>query len=197
MGEPVLSGIRLVWDLLTGLVSGYESGKKELFGSHVEPLHQRMLAIHKDYITGFEEVKRHLEDNQTPAARVIAFLEERRRDYLAERELAENLARELAKAERRVVRDEVWVSVREYSQAVANYFLAATQVAGISWYTDFLNMVKVKTNAGFSDVWDTLAITGSARHDLLKQVRAVLDVALPRALSPVNTYYAVLRTALL
>jgi hypothetical protein len=155
------------------------------------------LAIHQDYIAGFEEAKRYLENNENPPSGVIEFLEQRRRDYLVERELAEKLAQELTSAERRLVRDDVWTSLREYCQAIVNYFSAATEVGGISWYTDFLQSVKAKTKAGFSDVWNSAAISGSARHDLLKQVREVLDVGLPGALSPVNTYYAVLRTRLL
>lgn len=192
-----ISGIKLVWDLLTGLVRGYETGKKELFNSHIEPLHQRMLAIHKDYLAGFQEVKRHLENNETPPSEIIEFLEQRRRDYVAERDLVEKLAEELASAERRLVRDEVWTNLREYCRAVINYFSAACEIGGISWYTDFLHSVKAKTNAGFTDVWSSLAISGNARRDLLKQVRDVLDVGLPRALGPINTYYAVLRSRLL
>ena len=193
----VISGLKLVWDVLVGLVRGYETGKKEFFATHIEPLHQRILTIHKDYIAGFEEAKRYLENNENPPSAVIEFLEQRRRDYVAERELAEKLAEELANAERRLVRDDVWTSLREYCSAIVNYFSAASEVGGISWYTDFLNSVKAKTRAGYSDVWSSLAISGSARHDLLKQVREILNVGLPRALSPINTYYAVLRTRLL
>lgn len=197
MAELAISGITLVWDILVGLVRGYETGKKEFFATHVEPLHERMLAIHKDYIAGFEEVKRYLEKSETPPSGVIEFLEQRRRDYLVERELAQKLAQELADAERGLVRDDVWTNLREYCQAIVHYFSAATEVGGISWYTDFLQSVKARTKAGSSDVWNSSAISGNARRDLLKQVREVLDVSLPRALSPVNTYYAVLRTRLL
>ena len=155
----VISGLKLVWDVLVGLVRGYETGKKDFFATHAEPLHQRMLTIHKDYIAGFEEAKRYLENNENPPSVVIDFLEQRRRDHLAERELTEKLAEELASAERRLVRDDVWTSLREYCSAVVNYFSAASEVGGISWYTDFLNSVRAKTRAGYSDVWSTALAT--------------------------------------
>jgi len=127
MAEVAISGLKLVWDVLVGLVQGYETGEKEFFATHVEPLHQRMLTIHKDYVAGFEEAKRYLKNNESPPSAVIEFLEQRRRDYVLERELAEKLAEELASAERRLVRDDVWTSLREYCRAVVNYFSAASE----------------------------------------------------------------------
>lgn len=197
MADVAISGLKLVWDVLVGLVRGYETGKKDFFTSHVEPLHQRMLTIHKDYIAGFVEVKRYLEKNESPPSVVIEFLEQRRRDYVVEREMAEKIAQELASAERRLVRDDVWAALREYCRAVVAYFSVASEVGAVSWYTHLINSVKRKTRLGLDDVWSTGGISGSPRYDLLKQVQGVLDEGLPRALSPINTYYAVLRTRLL
>ncbi|MDA0737846.1 MAG: hypothetical protein O3A59_02700 [Nitrospirae bacterium] len=75
MVELSLDGISLVWDVLVNLIKGYETGKKDLFNSHIEPLHNRILAIHKDYMDGFEEAKSILENQDTPTSEIIKFLE--------------------------------------------------------------------------------------------------------------------------
>lgn len=199
MVELSLNGISLVWDVLVSLIKGYETGKKDLFNSHIEPLHNRILAIHKDYMDGFEEAKSILENQDTPTSEIIKFLEQRRRDYLADRDLAQKLSEELSKAERRIVQDNVWTSVREYCQAVRNYFYATSEVGGISWYTDFLGAVKGKLKVGIkgADLWTPAGISGSPRRDLLIKIKSVLDTGLPNALSPINTYYAIFRRDLL
>ncbi len=198
MPDITIPGISLVWRMIVGLIGGYESQKKGLFEAHVEPLHQRMMAIHKDYIDGFEEVKRYLDNRKTPPSTVIEFLEQRRRDYLCERELVEKIAEALQRAERRCVRDEVWSFLRTYCQDIIAYFYATSEVGGISWYTDFIGIVKSRMKANMPDVWDTsMSITDGGRADLLNTVQKILDSRLPDAFSRINTYYAILRTRLL
>jgi hypothetical protein len=192
-----VSGLKLVWDALVAVVRGYGTGKKDFFATHVEPLHQRILAIHKDYVRGFEEAKRYLQNGDSPPSAVIDFLEQRRRDYSVERDLAPKLAEELASAQRLLVRDDVWASLREYCSSVVGYFSSVSAVGGISWYTDFIESVKGKTRQGSSYVWGAPGISGNARQELFEEVKFVLDVGLPHALSPINTYYAVLRAHLL
>jgi hypothetical protein len=192
-----ISGLSLVWDALVALVRGYETGKKDFFATHVEPLHQRILAVHKDYVAGFEEAKRYLKNGDSPPSAVIDFLEQHRRIYSVERELAAKLAEELASAQRRFVRDDVWANLREFCNAVVKYFSSASAVGEISWYTDFIESVKLKTRQGSSYVWGSPGISGNARQDLFQEVKVVLDVGLPGALKPINTYYAVLRARLL
>jgi hypothetical protein len=197
VADVVIPGIKLVWDLMTGLISEYEAEKKGLFAAHVEPLRDKMHAIHKDYIAGFEEVKRHLENNNAPPSEVIEFLEERRRDFLTERELATELARALHNAERRVVRGAVWDSVRAYCQAILTYFSATSDVAEISWYSDFLAMLRSRARLGVAEGWHVGGISGNPRDELLRAVKELLDVRLPAAFSPINKQYAILRTQLL
>src|SRR5215471_17499374 len=107
---------------LLNFVGLYEAGKKGLFESQIEPLYQQMCEIHKDYIAGFMEVKRLLEDNQTPSSKVIQFLEDRRRDRAADRDASKKLAEELEKADRRIVFNSTWAAVKEFSRAVVKYF---------------------------------------------------------------------------
>lgn len=191
-----IPAVRLVWDLVVGLIRGYRAGRSDLFESHIEPLYQRMLRIHKDYVDGFEEAKRYLERNEVPPGEVVDFLQERRREYVAEREVAAMLAKELVRADRRVVSDEDWASVRQFCLAVVNYFSSSSYVAGISWYSYFIDKVEDRVSRGDSMPWARPAIAGDPQGDLLRSIRYTLDVELPHALSPINEYYAVLRTRL-
>jgi hypothetical protein len=65
MAEALLGSGKIIWELVTQLISGYEREKANLFVNHVEPLQQRMLQVHKDYIAGFEEVEVMLKDVKT------------------------------------------------------------------------------------------------------------------------------------
>lgn len=194
-----LAGLKLVFTLMIDLIRGYEQGKKDLFTSHVEPLHARMLAIHEDYVEGFEEVERYLASRDVPPAELITFLEHRRRDYLAERDLARKLAQELARADRRLVRDEVWTLLKNYCQAAVTYFSCASGMGGYSWYSDFLHAIRSRVQAGVTgaDVWRSGGFSNNPRGDLLKKVRLNLNERLPGALEPLNAYYAALRARLL
>ena len=106
--------------MLAGLVNGYASQKRTLFEDHVEPLQNRVVEIHKDYITGFEEVRRHLKDRTRPTDDLIEFLRDRRRDYEYHRQLTRDLAVELEKRRGRVINDEIWMAVEEYCRAIAD-----------------------------------------------------------------------------
>jgi hypothetical protein len=191
-------GLKVVGDLLTGAIRGYESGKKQLFKTHIEPLHDMILAIHKDYIKGFEEAKRHLEDKTTPPGSVVEFLEERRRDYLDQRDMAAALAEALANAERRPVRGDAWETLKAFCEAVSNYFSSGTGLGGYSWYSEFMESVKFKSKLRSSpNVWDAPFISNDARKELLEDAGNILNTRLPGALSRINTYYAMLKVSIL
>ena len=199
MSGLALGGSKFLWDMLVGLVRGYESGKKDLFTSHIEPLHDRMMEIHKDYISGFEEVRSLLESKSAPTNDILQFLKDRRRDYLADRVLAQKLSEELLNAERRVVRNQAWESVSSYCTAIQKYFIATSGVGGISWYSSLLDSIEEKLRMGNIDslIWTPMQIGGNPREILLQEVNAILDIGLPKALSPISTYYARLRRDLM
>lgn len=197
MTTITLSGLKIIWEMVVGLIQGYSKGKANLFQQHVEPLHARMQEIHKDYLKGFVEVRAHLADRSVPPAHIIEFLKDRRREYAAQRDLAEELSKELEKTDLLTASDPVATAVKEYCRAITSYFASASGIGGISWYTGFIQGVETKARMNLPGVWDTLAISGSPRRDLLDEVDWILNEGLEKALSPVNTYYAVLRTKLL
>jgi hypothetical protein len=197
MPDITLSGVKIVWDMLVGLIQGYSKRQADLFQQHVEPLHARMQEIHKDYLKGFVELRAHLTDRSVPPAHIIEFLKDRRREYAAERDLADKLSKELEKADLLTANDSVATAVKEYCRAITRYFSSASEIGGLSWYTDFIQDVEARVRLEIRDVWGTLAISGNPRRELLEKVDWTLNEGLAKALSPVNAYYAVLRTKLI
>jgi hypothetical protein len=197
-----ISVLNTVFGMIGSFLAVHDAQKEKLFEKHVEPLHQRMLAIHQDYVTGFSEVKRHLEDKTQPGADLILFLEQRRRDYSAERDLAIQLAEKLADAERRAVRPDAWGALKAYCEAVSDYFFAPSQFAHKTWYTRYLEKVKANIHFATPNVWFDGSIYGDpkgehARTQLIYMATSVLDRELPAALKDVNATYARLRALLL
>jgi hypothetical protein len=196
-----VSGGQLLWQMLVGLVNGYSAQRRNFFEDHVEPLQNKMLEIHKDYITGFEELRRRLKDRTPPTDDLLEFLRERRRDYEFQRQLSRDLALELEKRRSRVVNKELWMAVEDYCGAVSGYFFESAQVGGLSWYSYFIHQVEFRTSIGYGDhydVWQSpMGISNPADHDLLETVDSVLDKGLPRAFERISKAYAVLRARLL
>jgi hypothetical protein len=89
------------------------------------------------------------------------------------------------------------IRLRAYCQAILDYFSAASEVAEISWYSDFLEMLRSRARVGVAEGWHVGGISGNPHGELLKDVKNILDARLPAAFSPINKQYAVLRTQLL
>jgi TIR domain len=197
---------KLLRDMISALERGYVAEKKAFFEAHVEPLHQRMVEIHKDYVAGFQEIARHLKERTTPPSKLLDFLKERRRLYEHERRLAQDLARELGHARKAGISDDLWRSVQNYSEAIMEYFSATAKVGGFTWYSEFLRGVEGAIRAGFGeaharalgeDVWREAGFSGHPRIDLLHAVELTLDHDLPRAFQKISSSYAILRARLL
>jgi len=125
--EP-LSTVKTVYDLAFGVITGFRSRRADLFNLHVEPLHKRILEVHADYVSGFQQARRVLNDKTKPHAEVIAFLKERRREYAAERDLSGKLAQALDENRPFAIRDKVWAATETYVKAVTGYFVAPESV---------------------------------------------------------------------
>ncbi len=195
--SSMIPGISLVWKMVTELVNGYSSDKKDILTIHVEPIHSTMLEIHKDYISGFQDALKHIKNKEIPPSQVIEFLKQRRRDYEAQRDLAEKLALEFDAAPRRVIGTDTWANIKGFCSAVVDYFIADSNVTGLSWYSFLIDDVESKVNSGlYTSVWDTGAIYGDPRHELEKGINQALNVGLPEALSRINRYYAALKRQL-
>jgi hypothetical protein len=192
-----MEGAKLLFDLIVGLITGYRAQREELFSKHVEPVQQQITEVHRDYQKGFAEVRKHLADRSRPPAAVLEFLKERRREYESQRDLLEKLSSELASIRRIGVNDTVRAHIEAYCNAILRYLAAACDIGGVSWYSDFIRMVEGRVRLDVDNVWSVGGINGNPRGDLLRRVDEILERDLPEAFSPVNTYYAVLRTSLI
>ena len=202
MSDPSFAGLGLIWDMIVGLIKGYESEKTKLFEKHVEPLHQKLLLIHGDYIAGFQDLRRHLQDKSKPLPQVVEFLEERRRHAAALRGLAGSIATELDVAERRLVGAQAWDEIRVFTTAIGAYLDASVRFTGATWFSGYLDLVKAKIELGAENPWFDLSIHGEpkgdrARQELIHMITPILDRDLPDALAQVNASYARLRRLLL
>ncbi|WP_413935515.1 hypothetical protein [Nitrospira sp. BLG_1] len=196
MGIEPLGVIELLWSMLEAVAKGFTTQKKEVFENHVEPLQVRMSAIHKDYIAGFEEVKRILKTHEKPTPELLEFLYERRRENEHERQLSNDLANNLAKLKKVGIRNDDMEAIKAYATAIAEYFSASGRIGGFSWYTDFIDIVQRNTRAGFHDVWFTTAISGNLDGELMGSANQILNQGLPNAFKKISSSYAYLRTRL-
>ncbi len=201
-GKMFVSIVELLFKLATAGFTGFQANRKAFFETHVEPVHVRMSAIHKDYTDAFKEIESRLRDNARPTQELLEFLRERRRDYEAERTLTRNLANELQQIRNRGLNDRRWSAVEEYCNAIVAYFNVGGQMAGVvgvSWFTDFLDIVERNCrDERRQDVWWTSSIGGcSPRYELLEAVQAIRTDGLPKAYDSMSKQYAILRARLL
>jgi len=219
----LLSGGKVVWDLVRGLISSYEREREDLFIKHVDPLQTRILAIHKDYVTGLEDVRIRLLNAEMSIDDILEFLSIRRRSFLAERNLAKHVAEKLRAAERRPVRGEAWAALSDYCEAIGAYLSRPYEFESRSVFTHLLRETRKASEIDFSrtlfdpeelrqidhwertgqiDRWEevrkgTLPIQGPAPRDLLRfRIEGMLDDMLPSAMNDINSAYSRLRVHL-
>lgn len=197
MSDQWTSRGALLWRLIGDLLHTYIGQREKVFDDHVQPLQERLAAIHVDYISGFEEVRRHLADATTPPLNVVEFLRERRRDQACERELARCVARELRKVRKFGIGEDGKKAVDAYCRAIIHYFHTGSDIGGMSWYSHFLEFLEQFIQEGREDVWKPLPIHGDPRAYFLEEIDLLLDKRLPRAFERVAKSYARIRTELL
>lgn len=189
-----------IFDLLVNCVKGYEEGKQQLFNLHVEPIQLKIDEIHKDYLKSFTQVKQSLNKKEVPTTELLDFLEERRIEFLAQRELTKALASELQKADRRLVGPKTWKCFIEYFESVEDYFYTGNAPGGYSWYSDFIHFMRVSRKANMQDVYFSKlhdCFGSDPRKDLIVDIDFILERKLPVALKKVQSNYAKLRSSLL
>jgi len=192
-----ISVIELLWKMIEELIKGQGSQKKELFENHIEPLQNRVIEIHNDYVSGFEEVRFHLRENKKPPEELIEFLLARRRDYEYNREMTRALATELAKIRRAGLRNDNLAAVENYANAVLDYLSAPSLATSLTWYTRFIEQVRWNMEMGLDDVWKIEYMSGLPHQELLESVDYVLNHGLPSSFKDLSTAYANLRTRFL
>jgi hypothetical protein len=196
-----VEALSLVWDLLKTLVSGPVAVRHDFFKDHVEPLQAKMADIHKDYISGFQEIRRHLKDQSEPASDLIEFLKERRRAYDHERVLALQVANELEMVRKVGINSDLLELVKGYCESILKYFSASASMAGFTWYSGFIDTVETWIKSGYGSmgesVWREVGYSSKPREELLAAVDSVLDERLPQAFAKVSGLYALLLARLL
>lgn len=167
--------------------------------SSVDGLQQRMDAIHRDYMTSFQQLRQHMRSRTTPPAGIIAFLEERRADLEAERQVSKDLARYLGESPKKSMPEGRKNDVEEYCHAVLDYFKCGSSIAGLSWYGDYVNSVRVHVERPRPgrDVWTVNTITEDAAAVLLNEIDDIVTKHLPAKFGRVSTSYARFRAGLL
>jgi hypothetical protein len=190
----ILDLIKLVSDF----AKSYESGKAKLFNSHVEILKTKIDEIHADYVKSFVNVRTSLEQKEVPISEMLDFLEARRHDLAAQRDLVQHLATELRNADSRVVTPTTWTAFENFCGAIVNYFNAGNSIANASWYSDFIRFMQISRMASLeAKFFETNVFGNDPRRDVIEKISLILEHRLPAALSEVNKYYAELRSALL
>lgn len=192
-----------LWSLLTGMLEqgrliaqGRAESRRRVLDKYVVPIYELMEVIHADYIDGFQEVRVRIANNAPIDAALVDFLLQRRRIYDTRRELAGELAKAVDAAERKGVGGERWDEVKAFAGAVEQYFLGASDVAGASWYTEFIGIVESSSRIGLSSPWHMDGFSGNPARDLLTRIDDNLNSGLPQAFSPINQHYAKLRVLL-
>lgn len=200
MSEGVIPALKLIWDLIVGTLKGYKSSRATLLKDHIDPLHDRVLRVHKDYMSGFSEARRMLADFEKPTASTIQFLRERRNAYQGEHDLSERLAIALSRERPSLAGDELWSLLGTYCKSIVTYFNQATPLGRFTWYEGFIDQAEQKLHLGLDgkDIWfDPTVHDRDPRQDLLHEIDDILNRWLPNALAEVNTAYADLRRKLL
>ncbi len=197
MSDDWTSRGALLWKLIGDLLRAYVGRREKFFGDHVEPLQERLAAIHKDYVSGFEELRRHLANASTPPLTVVEFLRERRRDLACERALARCVARELRKVRKLAIGADERKTLDSYCRGIVNYFHTGSDIGGMSWYSHFLEFLQQFIEEGRDDVWTPMPVHGDSRAYFLEEIDLLLDKRLPRAFERVAKNYARIRTELL
>ncbi len=183
---------------ITSVIKSYEAGKKQLMDNHVQHLQENIESIHADYVNNFKEIRSSLRDEKVPVDDLLVFLEDRRHDLASQRDFTKTLAKELQEADRRIVTHDAWLAFKNYCAAVENYFDASNSVACYSWYTQFIQFMKVSRLGGMEEKFFEENVFGNdPRIDLIDHISVILDRRLPNAMAEVNLHYSKLRSHLL
>jgi hypothetical protein len=183
--------------MLSAFVKGYSGQRRSFFEDHIEPLQVRLIEIHRDYLKGFEAADAMLRQ-VGPSQELIDFLLERRRDLAIERQMSKDLATELDKVEKAIIRGEAKEALRSYCHSIISYFRSAVRPSRMSWYTDYIDELKFRVSLASEfhseSRWGTSeGFTNDPRRDLQRDIASILNVELPDAFAKVSESYAQMR----
>ena len=191
-------GFKEILSLITGLINGYEKEKEKILEKHIDPLYEKMLHIHNNYLSGFQEIQLSLKDKSKSINDIIYIAKTQRRKEAALRNVASTISIEIEAAERRLVRVKTWDEIKAFTISIGEY-LNTNNING-SLYTGFIDTLDKKIIIEF-EMHDGVdkkyyEINESYRSELMQQVEYILDYELPNKLSLINSHYAKLRMLL-
>lgn len=132
--------IEFCWKLITTLVSSREQQRDDLLENQLEPLYEKITAIHKDYMTTFSSFARAIRNGEIDNEGIRNYLEERQLNMAAERTLARALGKALKKST-------IGPGVRRFGEAVAFYFSSPYQTVTNPMSTYFSSLLDGEESA--------------------------------------------------
>ena len=189
--EPFSEAIKATIDTTIAILKEYDHQKEKFFDRHIDPLYQRMVLIHKDYMAAFTQIERHVEAKTTPEEELIEFLRTRQAEFYSERGLARFIAESLGDAERRPIRSDTWYEIKRFCSCVADYFRAASEGGDITHFSALIDAA--------IENFASAAITGGAPRahlELLQSIR-IATRDLPDRFDAISKSYAKLERDLL
>ncbi|MFS2264873.1 hypothetical protein [Vibrio vulnificus] len=187
-------------EIIANIAERYNSKRGEILEEHVEPLYEKMQLIHNDYLKGFLEAKRCIENDEDPSRELSKFLEGRRLTVLAEREAADSFANSISDLEKTLLSKEEQVLISEFATACINYLKRSSRIGRISWYSEVIRLnamyVDFREQGFEGKAWEHPENGDNVKARLLEHLSFLLNGELSMAFEPVNNSYFNIRKVL-
>ncbi|EJF1759405.1 hypothetical protein RKK48_003550 [Vibrio cholerae] len=187
-------------EIIANIAERYNSKRGEILEEHVEPLYEKMQLIHNDYLKGFLEAKRCIQNDEDPSRDLSKFLEGRRLTQLAQREAADSFANSISDLEKTLLSKEEQVLIREFAQACIDYLKRSSRIGRISWYSEVIRLnamyVDFREQGLEGKAWEHPENGDNVKARLLAHLSFLLDGELSMAFKPVNDSYFNIRKVL-
>jgi hypothetical protein len=180
-----MAWIKDIFDMIMAMVRSDICDRETFFRNHVEPLYEKLTQIHKDYITGFQDVRAKIKDSSLSSEELISFIRDRRREYGHERYLAKALALELSKAESRRFSGDIGSAIEDYCIAICGYFSATGE-------REDVDTSLPKIGSAYSETISLL----EAKRDVSEDINFIIEKGLPQAFDKISSAYARLKMIL-
>ncbi len=185
-----VSAIEVTHSLVKQLVEGSAKSGRAVFVDHVQPLHDLVLGIHNDYITGFRTVLKLLESDSSMPSDIVDFLSLFRADGKLRRMQAFAVAKSLARGPVKGVGGRIWKVVSPYIDSVEGYFESANCHSLGTPFEGFI-----------AELLESRVLEPAERMDVLREagdeISQAVSETLPSAIHCVITSYATVRKSLL
>ncbi|WP_436323309.1 hypothetical protein ACSEYT_06630 [Vibrio cidicii] len=197
---PVSEVLKNIVETIGSIAGGFNGKRSEILEEHIEPLYEKMKLIHNDYLYGFLEAKRCIENDEDPSKALSSFLEGRRLMALTEREAADSFAKSLVDLEKTLLSKQEKKLISEFATACINYLKRSSRIGKISWYSEV-----IRINAMYIDfrgkgltgkAWEHPENGDNVKARLLDHLSFLLNGELGMAFEPVNDGYFNVRKAL-